>query len=175
MADGQTTGTAKDDSVPSAAVLGEMVWLYSMSEMHRAWPIGSIHQWLLPALIHKQYRLYRKGGKPVGLVTWAHLTTEAETAYVRDTRSLRPGDWSAGDRNWIIDFIAPFGDALRIGHDLRTNVFPDEVGRILQVRKGSDTMRIAYIHGVKAIDRARDWDANPTVDLGRPEEERGSG
>jgi cytolysin-activating lysine-acyltransferase len=154
--------------VPSAsAILGEMVWLYSMSEMHRSWAIGAIHQWLMPAILHKQFKLYHRERKPVGLVTWARMTPEAETAYVRNTRSLQPKDWVGGDRNWIIDFIAPFGDALRIGHDLRTHVFPGEVGRILQVRKGSDTMKIAYIHGINAVEKARDWDRNPTVDLGR--------
>lgn len=169
-ADNNDTGAMQSGSIPSSAVLGEMVWLYSMSEMHRHWPIGSIHQWLLPALINKQYRIYHVGKKPVGLVTWAHMTAEAETAYVRNARSLQPKDWTGGDRNWVIDFIAPFGDALRIGHDLRTNVFPNEVGRILQVKKGSDTMKIAYIHGIKAVDKARDWNANPTVDLGQPKD-----
>jgi cytolysin-activating lysine-acyltransferase len=167
MTDAKLNGAAKGGSMPSSAILGEMAWLYSMSELHRTWPMGSIHQWLLPALINKQYRIYHRGNKPVGLVTWAHLTAETETAYVRNTRSLQPKDWTGGDRNWIIDFIAPFGDALRIGHDLRSNVFPNDVGRILQVQKGSDTMKIAYIHGVKAVDKARDWDANPTVDLGQ--------
>ena len=96
MAGEQEKGAAQSGSVPSSAVLGEMVWLYSMSEMHRTWPIGSIHQWLLPALMHKQYRIYHKGKKPVGLVTWAHMTAEAETAYVRNARSLQPKDGDGG-------------------------------------------------------------------------------
>ncbi len=169
MTDSVETAGATGAPLPSSAILGEMVWLYSMSDLHRSWPVASIHQWLLPALMHKQYRLYHRGKRPVGLVTWAKLTAQAETAYVRNTRSLQPKDWVGGDRNWIIDFIAPFGDALRIGHDLRTKVFPNETGRILQVRKGSDTMKIAYIHGIKAIDKARDWSANPTVQLDLPE------
>ena len=31
-------------------------------------------------------------------------------------------------------------------------------------------MKIAYIHGVKAVEKARDWNANPTVDLGQPQD-----
>lgn len=166
MPDKTNSESAPQGAVPSSSILGEMVWLYSMSEMHRTWAIASIHQWLVPALANKQYRLYHKGNKPVGLVTWAHMSAEAETKYVRNTRSLQPKDWVGGDRNWVIDFIAPFGDAIRIGHDLRTNVFPNEVGRILQVKQDSDTMKIAYIHGVQAVEKARDWNANPTVDLG---------
>lgn len=167
MADDTQKEGATQIAPSATTILGEMVWLYSMSEMHRTWPMGAIHQWLMPAIMHKQFKLYHRGKKPVGLVTWAKMTAKAETAYVRNTRSLQPKDWVGGDRNWIIDFIAPFGDALRIGHDLRTNIFPDEVGRILQVRKDSDTMKIAYIHGINAVEKARDWDKNPTVDLGR--------
>ena len=126
-------------SLSSLAVLGEMVYLYSVSQMHRSWPISSIHQWLLPALKHQQYRIYHRGKKPVGLVSWAHMTAVAETAYVRNVHSLQPKDWTGGDRNWVIDFLAPFGDALRIGHDLRTNVFPNEVGRSLRMLKRGET------------------------------------
>mgnify|MGYP002809508049 CR=1 FL=1 len=51
-------------------------------------------------------------------------------------------------------------------HDLRHEVFPDEVGRFIRVRKGDDTLRIMYVPGVNAIAKARDRDLNPTVDLG---------
>ena len=156
----------KGGSVHSSAILGEMVWLYSMSDLHRPWPMGSIHQWLLPAILHNQYRLYYKDKRPVGLVTWAYMSKEVETAYVRNTQSLKPVDWKSGDRGWILDFIAPFGDAIRIGHDLKHNIFPNEVGRILKAKPGTDTLQITYIHGANAIDKARDWEQNPTVELG---------
>ena len=162
----KTNEAAQSSPVPSTAILGEMAWLYSMSELHRKWAIGSIHQWLLPAIMHKQYRLYHVGKKPVGLVTWAWMSKDVETAYVRNTASLQPKDWKSGDHGWILDYIAPFGDAKRIASDLKNNVFANDVGRILSVRKGSDTMKIMYVHGAKAIDKARDWENNPTVDLG---------
>lgn len=166
MLDEKEKGAATGSSLPSSAVLGEMTWLYSMSELHRTWPIGSIHQWILPALMHKQYRIYHKGKKPVGLITWARMSKEVETAYVRNTRSLQPKDWNSGDRLWGLDLIAPFGDGKRIIQDLRINVFADEVGRFLRVRKGDDTMRIMYVHGAKAVKKARDREQHPTVDLG---------
>ena len=164
--DAGSSGAANGGSVLSSTVLGEMVWLYSMSELHRTWPIGSIHQWLLPALINKQYRIYHKGKKPVGFITWARMSAEVETAYVRNTRSLQPKDWNSGDRLWGLDLVAPFGDGKRIIKDLRHNVFPNDVGRFLRVRKGDDTLRIMYVHGANAIAKARDHTANPTVDLG---------
>lgn len=149
----------------TSAVLGEMVWLYSMSELHQSWPFGALQQWLVPAIAHKQYRLYHREGRPVGLVTWAWLSKDIETAYVRNTTSLQPKDWQSGDRGWLLDFIAPFGDAKRITQDLRHNVFPNDVGRFLRIRKNDETMRIMYVHGAKALEKARDRGASPTVEL----------
>lgn len=163
----ETKGASDSDaSNRPSVVLGEMVWLYSMSELHKKWAIQSIQQWLLPAIYHNQYRLYHLKGRPVGLVTWAWMSAEVETAYVRNPRGLQPGHWKSGDRGWLLDFVAPFGDAIRIGHDLKYNVFANDVGRFLRVKAGDDTMKITYIHGAKAIEKAQDWNNNPTVDLG---------
>ena len=153
--------------ITSSAILGEMVWLYSFSGIHRDWPVGSIHQWLLPAIMHKQYRIYHKGKKPVGFVTWAWLSREGETAYVRNTKSLQPKDWKSGDRLWFLDFIAPFGDTKNMAQDLRQNLFPKDVARFLRAKKGSDTLRIMYVHGAKAVKKAGDRTINPTVELGQ--------
>jgi cytolysin-activating lysine-acyltransferase len=65
----------------------------------------------------------------------------------------------------MLDFIAPFGDALRIGEDLKNTVFAENMGRYLRVKKGSDTMKISYIHGVKRLKDAADYTQNPTVEL----------
>lgn len=125
--------------ISNAALLGEIIWLLSYSELHREWPIGSIQQWVFPALLHNQFRVYRRDGKPRGYVSWAWMSKEVEEAYVLNTANLEPADWKSGQRGWLIDYVAPFGD----------------------------TMHIRYLHGAKAIDKARDWDNNPTVELGR--------
>lgn len=161
----------------NSSVLGEIALLMTQSDLHREWPIASLMQWVIPALLNNQYRLYRIDDKPVGYVSWAWLSAEVETTYVRNPRSLQPKDWQSGDRGWILDFVAPFGNGLRIGHDLKHNIFANDVGRFLRVKEGSDTMNITYIHGVKAIQKAQDWQNNPTVDLGagtvEPEKEDG--
>lgn len=150
-------------SVSNASLLGEVAWILSYSELHREWPIGSIQQWVFPALLHKQFRIYRLNGKPRGYVSWAWMSKEVEEAYVLNTASLKPADWKSGNRGWIVDYVAPFGDARAIAKDLRNNIFANDVGRILRVKKGCDTMKISYIHGAKAVSKARDWDNNPTV------------
>ncbi len=154
---GQTTSNLE--------ILGELCWLYSHSETHADWPIGCLQQWLLPAILHKQLRLYRKDGRPHAFVSWAWMTKEVEEAYVMNTASLQPRDWVGGDRLWFIDLVAPFGGAAAVMRDLRNNVFPEEVARFLRMRKGDDTLRIFYAHGARAVARSKDPAANPPVVL----------
>ncbi|RED13904.1 toxin-activating lysine-acyltransferase [Pontivivens insulae] len=153
-------------SHPSAsAVFGEMVWLYSRSEIHKNWPINSVHQWLTPALKARQYRIYHKRGKPIGFVTWARLSAKVEEAYVRNPGSLTPDNWKSGERIWLIDFVAPFGDAKQISRDLRNTVFPDDVGRFLRAKPGSNLLQIHYAHGHRALSAARDRVRSPSVQI----------
>lgn len=147
------------------ATLGEVVWLMAHSDLHRNWPIESIFQWVVPALMHKQCRLYRSEGKPVGYVAWAYLSTEVEEAYVLNTRSLQPKDWTSGDRLWIIDLIAPFGEGRNILTDLRHGLFKDEIARVLRAKTNSNEMRIKYVHGAGAHQKKRDPVLNAPVDL----------
>lgn len=127
--------------------------------------MGSLQQWLLPAIVTQQMRIYRKGGKPHAFVTWAKLSQEVEEAYVLNTSSLQPKDWRSGDRIWFIDWVAPFGGTWDMTRDLKENLFPDDVGRFLRMKEGSDTLRIHYVHGVNAIKKAQDRNQDPAVIL----------
>lgn len=162
----EPTASAVNTSGPSnLEILGEMCWLYSQSNTHRNWPMFSLQQWLLPAILTQQTRIYRKAGKPYAFVSWAWLSKEVEEKYVLNTSSLQPKDWKSGDRGWILDWVAPFGGTREIAHDIKHNVFPYDVGRFLRTKDGNDTLRIVYIHGAKAIEKARDIERNPTVQL----------
>ena len=152
-------------SIPNATLLGEIIWLLGYSDLHQSWPIGSIRQWVIPALHHNQFRLYRRDGRPRGYVSWAWMSKDVEQRYVLDTPSFRLEDWKSGEHAWIIDFVAPFGDAREILRDLKYNLFADEVGRYLRVRPGSKTMQIRYAHGVNARTKARNPKYNPPVIL----------
>lgn len=151
--------------VTNMSMLGEIVWLMAHSKLHQEWPIASIFQWVVPALLHKQCRLYRRNGRPVAYVAWARMSKEAEEAYVLNPKSLQPKDWTSGDRGWLVDWIAPFGDSDTVVRDLREGIFKDEVGRALRVKPGSDEMQIIYVHGANASVKAQDAQLNPAVDL----------
>ncbi len=147
------------------SMLGEIVWLMAHSKLHQEWPIASIFQWVMPALMHKQCRLYRRNGRPVAYVAWARMSKEVEEAYVLNPKSLQPKDWTSGDRGWLVDWIAPFGDSAAVMQDLREGIFKDEVGRALRVKPDSDEMQIIYVHGANAAAKAQDEKLNPAVDL----------
>ena len=154
-----------ENVINNATVLGEIVWVMSHSKLHSEWELASIHKWVVPAMVHQQFRLYKENDKPVAFVSWAYLSQRAENAYVRNTRALTADDWKSGDRGWIMDFVAPFGHAKQMSRDLKYNIFVNDVGRSLRWREGSDTLTINYLHGAKAIDKAQDRTISTTVEL----------
>lgn len=168
MAEESKQATSPDQTqgeVTNMSMLGEIVWLMAHSKLHQEWPIASIFQWVMPALMHKQCRLYRRNGRPVAYVAWARMSKDVEEAYVLNPKSLQPKDWTGGDRGWLVDWIAPFGDSASVMQDLREGIFKEEVGRALRVKPGSDEMQIIYLHGVNATAKAQDEQLNPAVDL----------
>lgn len=171
MSDTPTTGAEKASTASKNAPmtplhqLGEITWLMGHSKLHQDWPLRSIARWVLPALSAKQYRVFHREDRPTAYVSWAWMSKEVEEAYVKNTNSLDPKAWNSGDRGWIIDYIAPFGDARNVARFLKNDLFVNDVGRSLRVYPGKDMGYIRYLHGAKAVKKARDWESNPTVNI----------
>ncbi|OGT91057.1 MAG: hypothetical protein A2514_09320 [Gammaproteobacteria bacterium RIFOXYD12_FULL_61_37] len=136
-------------------LIGEIVGLMLGSEMYRRYFINDIGAVFLPPIHLNQFRIYRQGERPVGLVTWAWLTEETERKYVAGKYNLRPEDWNAGDLGWIIDFMAPFGHAAKIVHDLKHNIFSDKIGKAIRMTPEGRVRGIWKLHGVNRINEAR--------------------
>ncbi|GHB50668.1 hypothetical protein GCM10007094_44720 [Pseudovibrio japonicus] len=62
--------------------------------------------------------------------------------------NLQPEDWTDGDQLWCIDFLAPFGHGRQILRDLRSNIFPNEVGKAIRIGKNGTPRGIMKLHGV---------------------------
>jgi cytolysin-activating lysine-acyltransferase len=96
-------------------LLGEMTWLLSQSPLHRVLAIGDLEWLVMPALIHRQFYLFRDGDRPVGLALWAKCDAAGEAklqkGMIEPENRLTPDQWVAGDRIWLVDLIAPFADA----------------------------------------------------------------
>jgi cytolysin-activating lysine-acyltransferase len=108
--------SAKAD-VPDAAdktiatVLGEIVWLMSQSPVHKQLPMADLEWLVMPAILLRQFRLFYHEGKPVAAVLYAFVSDEVERRIESGAPSMQPGDWKSGERAWIVQVIAPFGQA----------------------------------------------------------------
>jgi hemolysin-activating ACP:hemolysin acyltransferase len=73
------------------------------------------------AITLNQCKLYfSTDGKPVAFISWAFLSSDAETRVLRSKSiALHVSEWNEGDSPWIVDFVAPFGLASQILCDLR--------------------------------------------------------
>lgn len=113
-----------------AEALGQIVWLFSQSPVHKHLKIADLEWSVMPAVLHEQFRVFRfgplpglenvkpedflpgftKGGleqMPLGVAFWGHLSAEAE-AKVEQGERLAPEDWNSGDRLWLLEMITPF-------------------------------------------------------------------
>lgn len=89
--------------------VGMMTWLMGQSEQHCNWTVDDIHRLILPPVALQQFRIWQVEHQPVGFVTWGLFNEETEAGYLSGSRKIQPDDWNAGDRLWLVDFIAPFG------------------------------------------------------------------
>ncbi len=95
-------------------ILGEMTWLLTQSPLHRALAIGDLEWLAMPALIHRQFYVFRDAERPVGLALWAKCDAAGEKklqkGMIEPENRLTLEQWVAGDRIWLVDLIAPFAD-----------------------------------------------------------------
>lgn len=117
-----------------AEAMGQIVWLLSQSPIHREMPIKALEPAFMPAVLREQFRIFRFGPTPglsdadpasfadlgltresletlpLGVAIWAHLSESAERKLAAGA-PLDAGDWSSGDRTWLVELISPFANA----------------------------------------------------------------
>lgn len=109
-----TAGATEGGSTTVSHLLGEIAWLLAQSPLHKGLAIGDLEWLIWPALIHRQFYIFRDGDRPVGLALWAKCTPEAEAKL--DLGLREPGnrltfeEWASGASLWLLDLIAPFAD-----------------------------------------------------------------
>ena len=149
-------GSAKTMS----AVLGEIVWLMSQSQLHKSffisdleWPVAQAakrknaaqaaneNKPMTPVIL-KQFRLfYDQETSRSAWCSGAGCRRRSSSGCRQGTSKLRPQDWTSGDRLWVVEVIAPFGGAEEMVKDLKAAVFPDREIRMLVVKDGVKDVR----------------------------------
>lgn len=104
--------------------LSDILELCLGSDVHRNWFVKDIDRLFIEPLKADHARLFYRDGKVIGFISWAFLSYEAEDAFVNGTRKLQSDDWKSGNRIWIIDCIAPYGDVGFIGRWARDHLTP---------------------------------------------------
>jgi len=108
-------GTAAAGAPTVSSFLGEMTWLLTQSPLHRALAIGDLEWLVMPALIHRQFYVFRDGERPVGLGLWARCGAAAvaklDRGMIEPENRLTLEEWADGDQIWLVDLIAPFANA----------------------------------------------------------------
>jgi cytolysin-activating lysine-acyltransferase len=77
-----------------------------------------------PALAHKMVKFFfNDEGRVVGYVIWAWLAEDVEERVRQTGRfELHESEWNEGDRLWVIDLLAPFGNFKYIARRLKAEL-----------------------------------------------------
>lgn len=99
-------------------MLLDTLGLMLQSGRHRDFYLKDLERLIIPAIETGRLRVfYSDVGTPEGMYTHMFLTPEAERGYLTGTRKIQPQDWETEPeegRLWVIDFIAPFGNAPKL-------------------------------------------------------------
>lgn len=97
-----------------------------VSSTRRADPVHGLGLNLWPAVRLNQIAfLFNTKGAPVAFATWAFVTNEvAELLQSDPNYRLDISEWNEGDQLWLVDFVAPFGDARNLVRKIRASCLP---------------------------------------------------
>jgi cytolysin-activating lysine-acyltransferase len=118
--------TAKAQAEPPpktvAQVLGEITWLMTQSPRHKAIPLGDLEWMLMPAIILKQFRIFYRGERPVGVAVWALVDELVAKRIDAGDRRLTAVEWKSGSKMRVVDVVAPFGGEAEMRQALNPEV-----------------------------------------------------
>ncbi len=87
---------------------GDLAFLYLRSEHHRELPLRLARQMVQPPIDLGFYKVFYIDDVPRYAFTWAFLDEDAEAKVIRG-ELLLPKEWRSGDRMWVMEIIAPYG------------------------------------------------------------------
>lgn len=95
------------DAQTFGSVMGQAVWLMTMSKVHRNLPIHTVESLISPAIFLRQFKLYSKGKQPVAFLIWASVSEEVKARLDTGGELDGLGDWRSGSNVIIVDCISP--------------------------------------------------------------------
>lgn len=116
---------------------GALAFLYLRTDHHRDVPMRLARRMVQPPIDLGFYKVFYIDDVPRYAVTWAFLSEEAESKVMRG-ELLLPSEWRSGDRMWVIEIIAPYGQgtAAHVVKWLRHSL-PDTIKKVRYLRADS--------------------------------------
>lgn len=109
-----------------ASTLGEIVWLMSQSANHKTFFISDLEWMIMVPVMLQQFRIFYDQQKPIGVALWGFVNDEVEARLAAGNMKLKPQDWKSGEKLWVAELIAPFGEQDAMMQDLKSQVFPEQ-------------------------------------------------
>lgn len=130
-------------------ILGQIVSLLGQSPSHKHVFLSDLEWLVLPALIGRQVRVWRRkterGTLPVAYASWAMVSAEVDQRLSQGQIKLKPSDWRSGSIPWLIDLVAPYGGSDAALQELADQVVPGGEMKTLVPNSGGDVS----VRGVK--------------------------
>ncbi|MBI3446859.1 MAG: toxin-activating lysine-acyltransferase [Magnetospirillum sp.] len=86
-----------------------MVFLAMKSPEHRGRSLAEFEALAVPAIMTRQFRLWRNDKQPIALAVWAMASDDVTARIKAGERPLSPADWNSGPHFTLVELIAPYG------------------------------------------------------------------
>jgi cytolysin-activating lysine-acyltransferase len=98
----------------------DSLFLLNQSPDHRLYTLAEFNHYAVFPILHNKMVIHYEGERPVGLVTWCWLDSEQSQLFLDEQYNPEEVDYarSTGEQLWVIEFIAPYGHAMRIFRDM---------------------------------------------------------
>lgn len=102
----------------AAQVLGEIVWIMVQSPRHKSLALSDLEWFVMPAIQLKQFRIFYRGDRPVGIALWAQVDDAIAKRLDSGDKRLAAAEWRCGPHQRIVEVMAPFGGEQEIRRQL---------------------------------------------------------
>jgi len=102
----------------AAQVLGEIVWIMVQSPRHKSLTLSDLEWFVMPAIQLKQFRIFYRGDRPVGIALWAQVDDAIAKRLDSGDKRLAAAEWRCGPHRRIVEVMAPFGGEQEIRRQL---------------------------------------------------------
>jgi cytolysin-activating lysine-acyltransferase len=119
-----------------AQVFGEIVWLFTQSPQHQNFALGDLEWLVMTPLLLRQFRVFYASERPIGVALWAFVNEEVERQLLSGNAKLASADWKSGEKLWLVEVVAPFGEMDAMIMNLKRRMFPNREITFLGIELG---------------------------------------